>query len=89
MTQLHTKQIKLTAFRDSYFADDSKPCLATLKNHILAGQLSGKKLGGHWYVTVTGWGEPIYYGEPANCPAPAPTSTGNLIADRILKLAVA
>lgn len=93
MIQPHTKRIKLSEFRDLFFVGTDKPCLATLKNHIQAGMLSGEKLGGHWYVTVTGWGQPIYYGNKPSMTALTvpviPATTGNAIADRILKLATA
>lgn len=94
MIQPHTKRIKLSEFRDLFFVGADKPCLATLKNHIQAGMLSGEKLGGHWYVTVTGWGQPLHYGDKpstiaSNNTLKIPATTGNAIADRILKLATA
>lgn len=91
MSTSHIKRMKLSEFRDTYFSGEDKPCTATLKNHIQTGRLSGQKLGGHWYVTVTGWGEPLHYSDKAadTQPPAKPASTGNAIADRILKLATA
>ncbi len=80
-----TKHIKLSEFRDSFFAGEQKPTIQTLKNHIQKQWLSGKKIGGQWYVTVTGWGQPVKYSEPE----PLAISTGNRLADKILKRATA
>lgn len=84
---IHTKRIKLSDFRQSYFADNSRPCLPTLVSHIQNGRLSGEKIGSRWYVIVTTWGEPLYYGQTVQ--SPVRVSTGNKIADRILKQAAA
>lgn len=89
MTQTSSfKRMKLSEFRDEYFAGDRKPSTQTIINHIKSKRLSGENIGGHWYVHVHPWGAPIRYGKPQDQPAPSP-STGNKLADRILKLAAA
>lgn len=80
--ELNTKHIKLSEFRDSFFAGDQKPTIQTLKNHIRNQWLSGKKIGGQYYVIVTGWGQPVNYAKPEPQPI---VSTGNALADKILK----
>lgn len=84
-----TKRMKLAEFRDLFFTGESRPCNATLINHIKSGRLSGEQIGGHWYVHVHPWGQPVYYGEPRTTTLQLPQSTGNKLADRILKLAAA
>ncbi len=80
------KRLKLSAFRDSYFTGDNKPTSTTLINHIKNGQLSGQKVGGNWYVNVTGWGEPLSYSDNSKQEEIAlPFTTGNKLADRILQ----
>lgn len=82
-------RLRLSVFLERYFPDaESRPCINTIKNHIRANLLSGKKIGGAWYVECTAWGEPLYYTtEAANDgQPPIPTiSTGDKRADEILK----
>lgn len=87
---LPISRVKLSVFVREYFKDEaSRPTTTTIKNHIKAGLLSGKKIGGAWYVECTVWGEPLYYRDkkPANAvtPVPQPIATGNAKADAILK----
>lgn len=82
------KRMKLSEFRDSYFTGEKKPTAQTIINHIKSGRLSGENIGGHWYVHVHPWGDPIRYG-CSKVSDPQLQSTGNKLADRILKLAAA
>lgn len=86
---LPVSRIKLSVFVRDYFKDEeSRPTTATIKNHIKAGLLSGKKIGGAWYVECTVWGEPLFYKDKKTLPSTSttqPTITGNSKADAILK----
>lgn len=87
--RLPVNRMKLSAFAVSYWPDeDSRPCTVTLKNHIRDGLLSGRKIGGLWFVECTSWNEPLFYNEKkleaVEAPIPA-VATGNAIADSILK----
>lgn len=85
MTTLAVNRIKLSVFLERYFPDpESRPCPNTLKNHIRMNILSGRKIGGAWYVECTPWGEPLHYGEAANEESITVISTGNKRADVIL-----
>lgn len=83
-------RLRLSVFLKRYFPDaESRPCINTIKNHIRGNLLSGKKIGGAWYVECTPWGEPLRYSTESSNEAPIPTpkiSTGNKRADEILKL---
>ncbi|OTG73385.1 hypothetical protein B9T23_13605 [Acinetobacter terrae] len=81
------QRIKLSVFSKRYWKDDeSRPCRETLISHIKRGWLSGKKIGTHWYVECTTWGAPIFYStEVPKVQLSSPPTTGNAIADRILK----
>lgn len=83
------KRMRLAEFRSLYFTGEQAPCNTTLVNHIKSGRLSGEQIGGGWYVHVHPWGQPVYYGEPRTTPQQLPETTGNKLADRILKLAAA
>ena len=85
-------RLKLSVFAEKHWPDEeSRPCTATIKNHIKEGLLSGEKKGGLWFVLCTLWNEPVYYYDqkPENTepdPDPAPViNTGNAKADNILK----
>lgn len=80
-------RMKLSAFAASYWPDEtSRPCTVTLKNHIKVGMLSGKKIGGQWFVECTCWNEPLYYhNQKIETEMPPPVfKTGNSKADSIL-----
>ncbi len=86
MTTLAVTRFKLSVFSERYFPDPkSRPCPNTLKNHIRLNILSGRKIGGAWYVECTPWGEPLHYGESAKEESTTAISTGNKRADAILK----
>ncbi|KXZ66756.1 MAG: hypothetical protein E7D55_02320 [Acinetobacter junii] len=79
------KHIKLSIFAKKYWDEDSRPCRATLVSHIQRGWLSGIKIGTHWFVQCTSWGEPIFYSsDTPKIDLHSPPITGNAIADRIL-----
>lgn len=85
MTILSTKLVKLSEFAKRYFRDpESRPTTVTLKNHIQKGLLSGRKIGGQWFVECTDWDQPIRYSSQANQPPILAPSTGNALADKIL-----
>lgn len=86
MTTHEVTRIKLSIFNERYFPDPkSRPCANTLKNHIRQNILSGRKIGGAWYVECTAWGEPLHYGEAVKEESSQIISTGNKRADAILK----
>lgn len=83
-------RLKLSVFAEKHWPDEqSRPCTATIKNHIKEGLLSGEKKGGLWFVLCTLWNEPVYYYDQkpeSTEPDPAPViNTGNAKADSILK----
>lgn len=90
MTQLRPdiRREKLSQFRDRWFAEGSRPMPVTLKRAIDDGLLSGEVVFGRYYVLVAGWGEPLWYKsrrEARNAAPSAVPSTGNAMADKILK----
>jgi len=79
------KHIKLSIFAKKYWDEESRPCRATLVSHIERGWLSGIKIGTHWFVQCTSWGDPIFYdSDIPKVALQSPPITGNTIADRIL-----
>lgn len=85
--QLKTTNLKVSVFLDRYFPDDeSRPCQRTIINHINQGMISGKKVGGLYFVTCTEWGDPLFWhsARPATH-QPVKANTGNQLADKIIK----
>lgn len=88
MTQLRQdiRREQLSAFRERWFAEGSRPTLATLRRAIDDRLLSGEVVFGRYYVLVSGWGEPLWFKSRRQArrgAAPA-AATGNALADRIL-----
>ncbi len=90
MTQLRpdVRRERLSQFRNRWFAEGSRPAPVTLKRAIDDQLLSGEVVFGRYYVLVTGWGEPLWYKsrrEAKSRTGGSVPSTGNALADRILK----
>ena len=46
------KLMRISQFRETFFAEGSAPTVKTIKKLILTGELTGKKLGNTQYVVI-------------------------------------
>lgn len=42
----------IASYLEKTFESESRPSVQTVKNWIAFGKLSGKKIGGKWYISV-------------------------------------